>query len=192
MKLLGLTGGVGMGKSTAAEILAGLSVPVIDTDQIARDVVQPGQPALDEVKARFGPGIVGDDGRLRRGELARLVFADEKARRDLEAILHPRIREAWLRQVELWRAGMKPVGAVVIPLLFETAAEKQFDRIVCVACTARTQSERLNQRGWTGEEARARIAAQWPVEKKMTLSDRVIWTEGTVDIHREQWKRVLT
>src|ERR1035441_6505066 len=108
MKVLGLTGGVGMGKSTSAQLLRDRGVRVVDTDDLARQVVEPGQPALAEVLAVFGPEIVGPDGRLRRNELARLVFADPAARRQLEAILHPRIRVLWRAQVETQQAAAGP------------------------------------------------------------------------------------
>src|SRR5262245_59446555 len=103
MKVIGLTGGVGMGKSACANLLKARSVPVVDTDQLARDVVRPGEPALQELRQLFGSGIINEGGELRRSELARLVFADKQARLRLEAILHPRIREKWRAQVELWR-----------------------------------------------------------------------------------------
>ncbi|MBI3192439.1 MAG: dephospho-CoA kinase, partial [Pedosphaera parvula] len=112
MKLLGLTGGVGMGKSTAADLLARRGVPVIDTDAIARHVVEPGQPALQEIHAAFGPAAIAPDGTLQRGELARRVFTDPHARRQLEAILHPRIRAVWQAQVEAWRAAGRACGVV--------------------------------------------------------------------------------
>jgi dephospho-CoA kinase len=192
MKLFGLTGGVGMGKSTATKLLEDRGVAVVDTDIIAREVVQPGQEALEEVKKRFGNEIVGSDGQLRRGELARLVFADSEMRRDLELILHPRIRQVWRGRIERWRAEGKPMGVVVIPLLFETGAEKHFDATICMACRAETQHRRLLERGWTGEQIRSRIEAQFSVEKKMALADFVIWTEGEVDTNRLQLDRVIS
>ena len=180
-----------MGKSTAAEILRARSVPVVDTDELARQLVQPGQPALAEIQTAFGPGIVGADGQLRREELARRVFADEVARKKLEAILHPRIRDRWLAQVATWRAAGHATAVVVIPLLFETGAETNFDQIICVACSAATQRERLLARGWTAEQISRRIAAQWPVEKKMTLAHHVAWTEGDPDVLAAQLARII-
>jgi dephospho-CoA kinase len=191
MKLLGLTGGVGMGKSTAAEILRGRKVPVVDTDELARALVQPGEPALAEIQKVFGPEIIAPDGQLRRAELARIVFSDPAGREKLEAILHPRIRAVWLAQAETWRAENRPLGVVVIPLLFETHAESSFDKIICVACTAGSQQERLRARGWSTEQIRQRIAAQWPVEQKIARADFVVWTEGTLDVHRLQWGQIL-
>ena len=191
MKLIGLTGGIGMGKSTSADLLARQGVPIIDTDAIARDIVEPGQPALLELAAAFGQDILATNGTLRRAELAKKVFGDPALRQQLEGILHPRIRERWLNQVERWRLEGRPCGVVVIPLLFETGAETQFDKIVCTACTAESQRERLLKRGWSQEESSARMRAQWPVEKKMSLSNFVVWTEGAVESHAAQWERIL-
>ena len=116
-----------MGKSTATEILRARAVPVVDTDELARRFVQPGEPALAEIQAAFGQKIISSDGHLRRDEMARIVFADPAAREKLEAILHPRIRNAWLAQLEAWRGENHPLAVVVIPLLFETKAETFFE-----------------------------------------------------------------
>jgi dephospho-CoA kinase len=191
MKVLGLTGGVGMGKSTAAQLLQAWGVAVVDTDLLARQVVEPGQPALDEIKELFGPGIVSSDGTLHREELARLVFAESEARKRLERILHPRIRKRWRDQVELWRKQNRSLAVVVIPLLFETKAESEFDAVLCVACSEETQFERLNSRGWTRAQIEQRVRAQWTVSRKMNLADYVVWTEGELEAHAEQLKRVL-
>lgn len=181
MKLCGLTGGVGMGKSTAARFFQERGAEIADTDELAREFVQPGQPALAEIQNVFGREIVSSDGSLRRDELAKIVFADPGARKRLEAILHPRIRKRWLAQIETWRAEKKPLAVVVIPLLFETEAEAQFDKIVCVACSAAAQRERLLARGWTPEQIRRRVAAQLPVEQKIARADFVVWTDGVID-----------
>ncbi len=191
MQLLGLTGGVGMGKSAADALLRQRGVPVIDTDLLARELVEPGQPALGEITHRFGRDLLGPDGRLRRGELARRVFADPEARRHLEGILHPRIRRLWQAQVQSWRTEHRPLAVVVIPLLFETGAEQEFDKTVCVACSAATQHQRLLARGWPPEQLRQRIAAQWPVEKKLAQADFVIWTEAGLEVHAAQLERIL-
>ena len=111
MKVCGLTGGVGMGKSTAAQFLRQHGAQVIDTDELARQLVEPGQPALMEIQAVFGKSVVAPDGRLRRDELAQIIFPDPAARKKLEDILHPRIRERWLAQVETWRAAPKRLAA---------------------------------------------------------------------------------
>jgi dephospho-CoA kinase len=186
MQVCGLTGGVGMGKSTAAGFFSNRGVCVVDTDAIARELVQPGQPALAEIQNHFGPYLIDSTGQLKRDELARLVFADRDARQKLEAILHPRIRESWLRQVEVWRRDKRPLAMVVIPLLFETHAETCFDTVICVACSAQTQWQRLRERGWLDDQIRLRIAAQLPVEQKVHRSQFVIWTEGLPQVHEQQ------
>lgn len=191
MKLIGLTGGIGMGKSTVGAMLEQHGVPVVDTDLVARQVVEPGQPALAEIAAVFGPEIIDPAGRLRRDEVARRVFGDESLRRRLEAITHPRIRQIWQAQVITWSAVGHNRAVVVIPLLFETGAEKEFDAVLCVACTATTQRERLFQRGWSDEQIRQRNAAQWPVEKKLAHCHGVIWTEGALEVTAQQVARFL-
>jgi dephospho-CoA kinase len=191
MKVCGLTGGVGMGKSTTARFFRERGAQVVDTDELARQLVQPGQPALAEIQAEFGKKVIAPDGRLRRDELARIVFADAAARKKLETILHPRIREHWLAQVEIWRKENRALAAVVIPLLFETQAESHFNKIICVACSAPAQRERLRARGWTPEQIEQRLAAQWPVEQKISRADFVIWTDGALDTHARQLERIF-
>ncbi len=201
MKVCGLTGGVGMGKSTAAHFLRQHGAQVVDTDELAHQLVEPGQPALMEIQTVFGKSVVAPDGQLRRDELAQIIFTDPAARKKLEAILHPRIRECWLAQVETWRAAPKrsdggrrenhPLAVVVIPLLFETRAESDFDKIICVACSAAVQRERLLARGWTPDQIRQRLAAQWPVEQKIARSDFVVWTDGALDVHAQQLEQIL-
>jgi dephospho-CoA kinase len=191
MKVCGLTGGVGMGKSTAAEFLRARGAQVVDTDELARQLVQPGQPTLAEIQAGFGKNIVASDGQLRRDELARIIFADANARKKLETILHPRIRERWLAQIETWRKENRALAVVVIPLLFETQAESHFNKIICVACSAPTQRQRLLSRGWTPEQIKQRLAAQWPVEQKISRADFIVWTDGVLDAHAQQFERIF-
>lgn len=191
MKVFGLTGGVGMGKSASAQLLRSRGVLVVDTDDLARQVVEPGQPALAEVQAAFGPEIIGPDGELRRDELARRVFADPAARKRLEDILHPRIRALWRAQVGNWRADGHPLAVVVIPLLFETSAEAELDATICVACASATQHQRLLARGWSPQEIEQRLRAQWPVEVKMARADYLVWTEAGLEVHAAQLERIL-
>jgi dephospho-CoA kinase len=191
MKVCGLTGGVGMGKSTAARFISTHGAQVVDTDELARQLVQPGQPALAEIASTFGNHLITLDGQLKREELARIVFTDTNARHQLEAILHPRIRERWLARVADWRREGCPLAVVVIPLLFETNAGLEFDKTICVACSAERQRERLLVRGWTPEHIGHRIAAQLPVEQKIARSDFVIWTDGDLDSHEQQISRIL-
>ena len=191
MKVLGLTGGIGMGKSACAQLLQWRGALVVDTDDLARQVVAPGQPALAELQRTFGAEIVAPEGELKRDVVARLVFADAGARKQLEAILHPRIHELWRAQLQTWRAEGRPLAVVVIPLLFETQVESEFDAILCVACSAATQRERLLARGWPLEQIEQRNAAQLPVEAKMLRSNYVIWTEAGMDVHAQQVYRVV-
>lgn len=190
MKLCGLTGGVGMGKSTAAGFFLQHGARIIDTDELARQLVQPGQPALAEIRAAFGEAMIAPDGNLRREALAQIVFASAAARQQLEAILHPRIRAAWQMQVELLKRENCPVALVVIPLLFETHAETQFKKIICVACSPAAQRHRLAIRGWSPEQISQRITAQLPIEQKIARSHFVVWTEGALVAHAEQAARV--
>jgi dephospho-CoA kinase len=190
MKLFGLTGGPGMGKSASARLLAARGVAVVDTDDLARCVVRPGQPALEEVRQAFGAEVLAADGTLRRAELARRVFADASALAQLEGILHPPIRALWLAQAAVWRSQSRPRCVIVIPLLFETAAQTDLDATLCVACSAATQRQRLLARGWTVLEIEQRIRAQWSSEQKMSRADYVVWTEGSLDIHAAQLARI--
>ncbi len=191
MKLFGITGGVGMGKTTAGQLLAQLGAAVSDTDRIAHQLVEPGEPALEEIVQKFGRALLLADGRLNRKELARLVFADAAARAELEAILHPRIRREWEAEANGWRAAGCANGAVIIPLLFETQAAGQFDGVICVACSEASRWQRLRQRGWSHGEIRQRLEAQWPTEQKIARSDYVVWTDTTLSAHAAQLERIL-
>ena len=166
MKVFGLTGGIGMGKSTAEQLLRESGVPVIDTDLLARQVVQPGQPALTEIQRAFGSQVITGS-QLNREALAEIVFSDPVALQKLEAITHPRIQALWQAQIEKWRAENRPVAVVVIPLLFETYAERLMDATVCVACSSATQQQRLQERHWSPEQTAQRIAAQAEIDKSL-------------------------
>ena len=191
MMLIGLTGGIGMGKSVASKYLLSRGEPVIDTDVLARELVAPGKPALGDIEQAFGHTVLLEDGSLDRSALAAIVFKSEANRRTLEGILHPRIRKAWVD----WAAELRKVGTpratVVIPLLFETGAEKQFDLTVCVACHPVTQRIRLAGRGWSNDQVNARIAAQLPVREKMERSHRVVWNEYSLENCHAQLHRIF-
>jgi dephospho-CoA kinase len=191
MKVCGLTGGVGMGKTTAAGFLRARGAQIADTDELARRLVEPGQPALAEIESTFGKGVIAPGGELRRDELSKIVFTAAGAREKLEAILHPRIRERWLAQVENWRGENCTLAVVVIPLLFETRAESHFDKIICAACSAASQRNRLLERGWPAQQIELRVAAQMPIAEKVSRSDFVVWTEGDLESHARQIDRIL-
>ena len=176
---IGLTGGVASGKSTVARAFANLGVAVIDSDRIARDIVEPGQPALAEVVAAFGPEIVGEDGRLDRKSLRELVFSDSSRRARLEAILHPRIA------AELHaRAGAAggPYQVLEIPLLLETGMQTQVDRVLVVDCPVEAQVQRLIERdGGTASDAHRIVAAQTGRDRRLAAADDVIVNDGALD-----------
>ena len=178
-----LTGGIATGKSYCAAGFASLGIPVIDADQLARDVVRPGTAGLTAVLARFGAGVRAADGTLDRAALGRAVFADADARRDLEAIVHPLVYEAirrWFEAVET-NTPVPPFAIADIPLLFETGHAHEFDCVIVAACTPAQQFDRLMARGGLSEaEARQRIASQWRIEEKAQRADIVIDTSGTL------------
>ena len=190
-RVIGITGGVGMGKSTAAKLLREQGVPVVDSDDLARAVVAVGEPALAEVSEIFGAEFLDAQGQLDRGKMAAHIFGNDAERKKLEAIIHPRVRECWLLQMESWRAENVPLGVVVIPLLFEVGAEGEFDSVICVACTGNTQRERLRARGWDDVQIAARIAAQMDVAEKIERANQVVWTEGDVNLLREQLQSIF-
>ena len=179
MVRVALTGGIATGKSTVLRRIRAAGVPTIDADVLARQVVALGAPAYAAVVARFGVGVLDDTGAIDRRALAAIVFADPAARRDLEAIVHPAVYEA----VAGWFAalpGDTRVAVADIPLLYETGRDKDFDVVVVAACARDEQIRRVIARdGVSRDEAEARIAAQWPVERKVAAADHVIWTTGT-------------
>jgi dephospho-CoA kinase len=179
MVRVALTGGIATGKSTVLALLRQRGIRTIDADILAREVVAPGAPAYGEVIARFGLDVLGDTGAIDRRALAAIVFADASARADLEAIVHPAVYAA----IEGWFAALPPETAFAvadIPLLFETGRQGDFDEVVVVACPPDEQVRRVMARDAATEaEARARIAAQWPIERKVAAAGHVIWTTGT-------------
>jgi dephospho-CoA kinase len=174
---IGLTGGIASGKSTVARLFEALGVPVIDTDQLAREVVEPGEPALAAVVEGFGPGVLAADGRLDRRALRARVFADPVARERLEAILHPAIRAALAgRSAD---AG-GPYQVWVIPLLVEGGQVDRVDRVLVVDCPAEVQLARLIGRdGETPDSARAILAAQATRGQRLAVADDVIVNDGS-------------
>ena len=191
-RVLGLTGGVGMGKSTAARLLKKVGLPVVDSDDLAREAVQPSTEGLAEIADEFGEGFLKADGSLDRDKMASTVFQDEAARKRLEAIIHPRVRTVWKKQIDQWREQKRPVGVVVIPLLFEVDLQDSFDAVLCVACTANTQRARLRERNWDDAQITARTAAQMDITQKMDLADHVLWNEGAPELLMDQMKEVLS
>jgi dephospho-CoA kinase len=176
---IGLTGGIASGKSMVADRFAALGAGIVDTDALARELVEPGSAALAEIVSEFGNGIVGADGRLDRPALRRQVFADADRRRRLEAILHPRIREAALARAD---ASGSPYVIVVVPLLFETGFDRLVDRTLAVDCPESVQLDRLIRRdGVAADEARAVLAAQLSRPQRTRAADDVIDNGGAIE-----------
>ena len=188
MKRIALTGGIACGKSTLAGMLAELGCRVADADAIVHTLEAPGGEAIGPLVAAFGPAARQDDGGIDRAWLGRLVFSDPVARARLNAIVHPLVREA-LARWQLSAGG--DVQVAVVPLLFEAGWEHGWDAVVCVACRAETQLRRLTARGLTAAEARARLAAQMPVEEKVRRADRVVWNDGDPAALRREAERLL-
>jgi dephospho-CoA kinase len=175
VRLVGLTGGIATGKSTFAAALRSLGVPVVDADQLARVVVAPGTPALAAVAAAFGPGVLAADGGLDRKALGALVFADGEARRRLEAITHPAIRQAMAAETARLAAEGRDLAFYDAPLLYEVGLDQAMALVVVVDAPPQAQLARLMARdGLAGAEAAARLAAQLPVAEKAARADVVV------------------
>lgn len=201
-----LTGGIATGKSYCLRRFAALGADVIDADRLARDAVAPGTPGLAAVLSRFGSGVLGPGGVLNRKALARIVFGDPAARRDLEAIVHPLVYaaiQAWFSRLAAERAPAPAasetprVGIADVPLLYETGHAGDFDYVIVAACPVAEQRRRVIVRdGVTGDEADRRITAQLPIEAKRARADFVIDTSGTFDHTNHQidtvWARLST
>ena len=191
MQRIGLTGGIGCGKSTAAAWLASKGIPVIDTDDLARRVVEPGQPALARVVARFGDTILRQDGTIDRARLANIVFSDAAARADLEFILHPLIHQRWMQELKSCESEGYGRAVVVVPLLFEKGYQGLFDMVLVLACSPGTQRDRLLARGWSEQQIRDRNAAQWTMDAKIQAANKVVWSEGRIHATHRQLARAL-
>ena len=165
-------------------MFADLGATVIDTDVIAREVVRPGQPALEEIRQAFGDSVISADGTLDRATMRRRIFADDKSRRRLEAILHPRIREETLRQANVAAGDYQ---LIVVPLLVESPMRRDVDRIVVVDCTVDVQIQRLLARdAETEAQARKIIAAQASREQRLAIADDVVRNDGPIEDTRRQ------
>jgi dephospho-CoA kinase len=187
MHLIGLTGGIATGKSTVAAELSSHGATVIDADALAREVVEPGTPALEEVAARFGPAVIATDGRLDRAGLGSIVFADPSARRDLERITHPRVRDLMQQRIAAALAADADLIVAEVPLLFETQSEGLYEGVMLVYAPANVQLERLMARDGIDEHAaRQRLSAQIPIDEKRARATWVIDNSGSVDMTREQ------
>ena len=179
MMVVGLTGGIGSGKTTVANMFAELGVPIIDTDQIARQLVEPGQAALAEICDQFGKDMLLPSGELNRAKLAEESFHDAKKKQQLEAILHPRIRQAMKKQLD---ALQSPYAIVVIPLLTETGGNRDVDRVLLVDCAEEIQTERVLARDQRPpEQLQAIIQSQASRQQRLAIADDVISNDGLLE-----------
>jgi dephospho-CoA kinase len=188
---VGLTGGIASGKSTVAGFLAELGARVIDADRIAQEAIEVGGPAHSAVVSRFGRGTLDEQGQVDRAALARLVFRDDRAREDLNAIVHPVVRaEAGRRMSEDPGTG-PPIVVLDAALLVETGFHHDLHRLVVTHCSRDSQLSRLLSRGLSREEAEARIASQASLEAKLAVADYVIDTETSLAETRQQTRDVF-
>ena len=178
MLKVALTGGIGSGKSLVGEYLEELGAVVIDSDELARSVIERGSPGYEEVLAVFGDEILSE-GEIDRKKLAARVFSDEPARKQLEAIIHPRVRETAEKLTR--NLGADAIVVNQIPLLFETDGAKRFDYVITVECAEGTRVERLKDRGMKEYEISTRMQAQASDEQRASIADFVLKNEGSID-----------
>jgi len=191
--LVGLTGGIATGKSTVSEILRQLGGEIIDADQLARDVVEPEQPAWKQILEEFGRGVVTAAGTLDRKKLGAIVFADPERRKRLEAITHPAIRARFQARLdELAAQGFAGIVVFDAPVMIESGNYKNMDRLVVVVTDDATQAARLQERDGTDEaEGRRKIASQMPLAEKAKLADYVIDNSGAREATAAEVRRVF-
>ena len=182
MRIVGLTGGIGSGKSTFSGLLRARGAAVIDADRLARDAVAPGSPGLLEVVRAFGEEVLDPDGALDRKRMAARVFADPAARQRLEAIVHPRVRDAMAAEVQRLSGAGASLVIYDVPLLYEAGRERDVEAVVVVWAPREAQLARLAARdGLSSAEAEARISAQLPLDEKARRADFVVVNDGTLE-----------
>lgn len=187
MLKMGLTGGIASGKSAVAVMLREMGFPVLEADAVAHKLIETGQPAHDEVLLEFGPGVADATGRIDRGKLAAVVFADRAKLEKLNSILHPLVEEIILRQFVEWqRSGVRDAGFVVAALLVEAGMTKALDGLVVAFCKPEQQLERLRARGMSEVEAKRRLVAQLPVEEKLRHATETINCSGSLQQTRAE------
>jgi dephospho-CoA kinase len=191
MKRLGITGGIASGKSAVAGMLRELGFRVIDADALGHEVIEPGTRAYDEIVREFGTGVVGADGRIDRGKLGAIVFADGEKLKRLNAIVHPRVEEEMVRQFAEWeKSGVADAAFVEAALLVEAGYQKNLDGLVVAWCRPEQQMERLLARGLSEVEARRRIASQMPAEEKLKFATEKIDCSGSIEETRWQVEKL--
>lgn len=185
--IYGLTGGIACGKSTLAQILEKRGHRIIDSDAIAHRLMNPGEVNWKNVVDAFGSSILNEDQSINRRSLGNLIFSQPQLRQKLNDLTHPAIRAAWqTEKSRLLKENSQPTITIMIPLLFESHLESEFDAILCVGCSVPRQIERLQQRGFSRAEAEQRLNSQWTVQEKMNRSHRVFWNEGNLSVLERQ------
>ncbi|UCH29429.1 MAG: dephospho-CoA kinase [Myxococcales bacterium] len=185
--VVGLTGGIASGKTTVSKMFADLGIPIIDADELAREVVEPGTPGLAAIVEEFGEDVLDEEGGLDRKKVADLVFGDEEARETLNAIMHPRIGAAGAKYVQGYQDHPAPYVIYEGALLVETGAHKGFSALVVVSAEESVQRLRLIARdGFTVHDANARIEAQLPLDRKVAVADFVVSNNGDLEGTRRQ------
>ena len=191
--IIGLTGSIASGKSTVAEMLREKGFPIVDADEIARLVVEPGTSVIKKISQTFGTEVLNEDGTLNREKLGERIFGDVKERGKLNAIIHPAIRSEMLRQKEMWISNGATTVIMDIPLLFESKLQSLVDKILVVSVTKDIQKQRLMARNQlTEKEAFDRINSQLPMEMKEEGANGVIYNNGTREKAGEQLQAILT
>ncbi len=184
---LGLTGGIASGKSAVAGLLREMGFPVLDADSVAHKLMEPGQPAHDEILKAFGAELADASGKIDRARLGAIVFADRGKLEQLNEILHPRVEQAILKQFAEWeKNGVRDAAFVEAALLIEAGVADKLDGLVVAWCEPEQQIERLRTRGMSEGEARKRIAAQLPLEEKLRRATETINCSGSLEETREQ------
>ena len=192
MKLVGLTGGIASGKSTVAKILQSLGAAIVNADDLAREVVEPGHEAWKEIVASFGADILQSDQTLDRQKLRTLIFNQPEARKRLESIIHPRVRALAEERIRQYAAAGYPVVIYEVPLLFEGNLQEWLRPVILVACDVETQTARLQNRDHlTAADAEKHIAAQMSLKDKRRLADYVIENNGSLEDLERQTRQIL-
>ncbi len=182
--LICLTGGIASGKSRVTTWLQSHGWPTVCTDAIVHRLYAPGQELPKVLAGEFGAAILSAEGRVDRQRLGELVFGHPDRLARLNALVHPQVRDAWQREIRALPTTTPVV--VTIPLAFETGAPSEFGQTWVVACSVQEQKRRLTERGLTPRQIEDRLAAQWPLQRKMDLADRVIWNEGAWELTEQQ------
>ncbi|MGO4888675.1 dephospho-CoA kinase [Anaerobacillus sp. MEB173] len=192
MTIIGLTGGIASGKSTVSNMIIDLEIPLVDADQVARDVVMPGEPAYNEIVSHFGDHILEEDGTINRKKLGEVIFNNKEQREVLNKIVHPAVRSEMRAQTEAYQQEGHKTIVLDIPLLFESKLTYLVEKTILVYVDEEVQLKRLMERDQSSEqEAQSRISSQLPLKEKISLADEVINNNGTIEETKNQLRTIL-